>query len=96
MFSIDLHKKLMWIPLVNAVALVVFPFTIRGVKIGERAWWMLFAYYIGFYFAGIVLFRLITMPFPQDSVIVSVCSLYLFPLFINFGLLKYREKYFIF
>ena len=96
MFSIDLHKKLMWIPLVNLFTIVTFPFTIRGIKVGERAWWMLFVYAFGAYFAGSGLLRLVASLLPKDSPVVSICSLYLFPVFVNYVLVKYREKYLIF
>lgn len=93
MFSIESQKKIMWIPLVNIVNIVTLPFRIRGLEIGTHAWWMLFAYAFGSFFVGFAFFRLVTMPFPQGSPIHFICNLYLFPVLMNYGLIKYQEKY---
>ena len=93
MISINTQKKIMWIPLVNFVNILMFPFNLRGIRIGSRAWWMAFAYFFGFglgFFSLSVLLEPILLP---ASVITTVYADYLFPLVMSYGLIHYQKKY---
>ena len=93
MISINTQKKIMWIPLVNFVNILMFPFSLRGLRIGSRAWWMLFVYFIGSFAAGFVFLDLVVSLLPANSPIIAFCNLYSIPFCINYGIIKYQEKY---
>ena len=93
MISINNQKKIMWIPFVNCINILMFPFNLRRVRIGSRAWWMAFVYYIGSFAAGFVLLNVVLSLLPANSPIFAFCNLYTIPICVNYGIIKYQEKY---
>lgn len=93
MVSIVTQKKIMWIPFVNVVNFMFFLFNCRNIKIGTRAWWMLFVYCFGHWTACSLVAILLEYVIPPDSLIITFYNLYLFPVVICHGMIKYQEKY---
>ena len=93
MISLYIQKKIMWIPLVNCINILTFPFHLPRVKIGSRAWWMMFVYYVGSFAVGFALLNVVLSLLPAGSLIFAFSNLYTIPFCVNFGIIKYQEKY---
>ena len=93
MISLNIQKKIMWIPFVNCINILMFPFNLPRVRIGSRAWWMTFVYYIGSFAAGFAILNVVLSLLPAGSPIFAFCNLYTIPFCVNFGIIKYQEKY---
>lgn len=93
MISLNIQKKIMWIPFVNCINILMFPFNLPRVRIGSRAWWMAFVYFVGSFAVGSVLSNVVLSLLPAGSPIFAFCNLYTIPFCVNFGIIKYQEKY---
>lgn len=93
MISLNIQKKIMWIPFVNCINILTFPFNLPRVKIGSRAWWMMFVYYVGSFAVGFALLNVVLSLLPAGSPIFAFCNVYTIPFCVNFGIIKYQEKY---
>lgn len=93
MFTIEKQKRVMWIPLLNVMLYVTFPFWIRNLTIGSRAFWMMFVYSFGPFLLGMNVVRMIQLALPQAAWIVFICNIYLIPLFLNYCLIRWQIKY---
>ena len=93
MLSLHIQKKIMWIPLVNCINILTFPFHLPRVRIGSRAWWMMFENYLRSFPVGFALLNVVLSVLPAGSPIFAFCNLYTIPFCVNFGIIKYQEKY---
>lgn len=60
---------------------------------GSHAWWMIFVYFVGYGAACTLVAILLEYVIPPDSLIITIFNIYLVPVVISHGLIKYQEKH---
>jgi len=77
----------------NVVNMLFFYLNCRKVKLGSHAWWMIFLYFFGCGVVCALVAILLEYVFLPDSLIITIYNMYLVPVVISQGLIKYQEKY---
>lgn len=93
MRSVTTQKKTMWIPIVNYVNIILFIFTCHKSITKAYAELMLFVYFGLFFGVGAAIHVFLSFLLPEGSLVLFGYTLYAFPVLMNFGLIKYQEKY---
>ena len=94
MRSITTQKKAMWLPLANYANILLFVFNCHKSINNAHTLFMLFVYFGGWFGIGTAIHILLSLLLPEESFILFGYTFYLFPVLINWGLIKYQEKYF--
>ena len=83
----------MWIPYVNWINMFFCLYNSRTIKLGGRAWWMFFVYYLGLFIGVSALAMLLGSILPSGSLILTVYIHYLSQVIISCGMIQYQKKY---
>ena len=93
MVKLETQKKIMWIPYVNWINMFFCLYNSRTIKLGSRAWWMLFVYYFVFWIGVFALSMLLDSILPSGSLIRMIYVHYLSQVIISYGMIQYQKKY---
>lgn len=91
--STDTQRKFMYIPIVNMLTTASTLFNCICVHPPPKIQLKIFPYLFGYTIPAALFWMILAKLLPSLQGLFSICTMYITPLAMSYGLIKYQEKY---
>ena len=90
--SIEAQKKIMYIPIVNVGVLYICMYNCLKRRLTDRQTMKIFPYLFGYAVPVGLFWMIMSKTIPSLEWLFGLCTMYLTPLAMSYGLIKYQEN----